>query len=99
MRRLFFERGLFERRKRGLQLPRDLLGDVTLDGENVGQIAIVTLCPSMRVRSRIDELSGHPDPVAGAAHASFEHIRNAEGAADLTEIAVRARAVTHHAGA
>jgi len=53
-RRLLLNRGFFARRKLGLQLIRNCLGDFTLDGEDVGQVAVVRLGPEMCVISRID---------------------------------------------
>ena len=53
---LFFNRLLFRRQNLGLQLRGDGFGYFALDGEDIGQIAIISLSPKMRVGSRIDEL-------------------------------------------
>src|SRR5438552_17662965 len=45
---------LFTRRKFCLQLIRNRLRDLTLTGEHVGQIAVMTLSPYVPVGARID---------------------------------------------
>ncbi len=53
----------------------------------------------MRVVTGIDQLRVHPNLVAGALHAAFHHMRDAELLADLAQIARRAAFVLHDARA
>ena len=62
-----------------------------MDGEDIGQIAIVGLRPQMRVGARVDQLRIHPHFVGRALHTAFEDMRHAELLADLAQIARRAR--------
>src|SRR3954447_7055593 len=52
----------------------DLSCQLILDGEDVGEIAIVPVGPQMATRGRIDQLGCDADAVAGLAHAAFEHV-------------------------
>ena len=70
------------RGERGRQCLRDLI----LHGEDVGQIAIVALGPDVISRFTFDQLRSDPDPIAGLAHAAFEHIAHAELPADLFHV-------------
>ena len=70
-----------------------------MDGEDIGQIAIVGLRPEMRVLARIDQLRADPHFVGRALHAAFDDMRDAELLADLAQIARRAGLVLHHARA
>src|SRR4029434_849515 len=45
---------LFRWRQLGLKLIGDFLGNLTLDGEDVGQLAVIFLDPNMRVIAGID---------------------------------------------
>ena len=67
----YFDRSLFVRRKLGLKLIGNGGGDFTLDREHVGQIAIISLRPKMRVCPRVDQLSIHPHAIGRALHAAF----------------------------
>jgi hypothetical protein len=49
-----FDGFLFVRRKLGLQLVGNGLGDLALNGEDIGQIAIVGLGPEMRIIASVD---------------------------------------------
>ena len=53
-RRALVDCTLFLWRKFGLKLIRNFLGNLALDGEHIGQIAIVFLRPHMRVVAGID---------------------------------------------
>jgi hypothetical protein len=64
----------------------DLLGDLILDRENVGEVAIVALGPEMVAGRSVDQLGGDPNAVAGLAHAAFQHVADAEFARDLADI-------------
>ena len=70
-----------------------------MDGEDIGQIAIVGLCPQMRVGAGIDQLRVHPHFVGRALHTAFDNMRHAELLTDLAQIARRAALVLHHRGA
>ena len=52
----------------------DLLRDVILHREDIGQVAIETLRPLMPASGRINELRGDPHLVARFADASFQHV-------------------------
>jgi hypothetical protein len=66
-----------------------------LDGEHISQIAIVGLCPQMRVGAGIDQLGVDPDAVASALHAAFEHMGDAELLADLAQVPFASAFVLH----
>ena len=57
---------------------REPAGDLVLNGEQIGRVAVETLCPQMRVRRGIDQLGADTDLVARSPDAPFEHIANAE---------------------
>src|SRR6516162_2395279 len=61
---------------------RDTGRDLVLHREYIRQIAIVAFRPKMSAGRRLDQLPGHPNPIAGLAHAAFEHIAHAQLAAD-----------------
>ena len=67
-----------------------------MDGEDIGQIAIVGLRPQMRVGPRIDQLRIYPHFVGRALHTAFDDMRHAELLPDLAQIARRAAFVLHH---
>src|SRR5207237_5001542 len=48
------------------------LREIGLDGENVGQIAVVIFRPNVLVVARVDQLHVHSDAVATATDAPFE---------------------------
>ena len=64
----------------------DLLHHLVLDGEDVGQLAVVALGPQMAAARGVDELRGDAHAVAGLADAAFEHEAHAELAADLLHL-------------
>ena len=67
---------------RGVELRFDggdnALGDLVLDGEDVGEVAVVALCPDVVAGRRVDKLRGDAQALAGLAHAAFEHVAHAE---------------------
>ena len=65
---------------------RDAAGDLVLHGENVAELAVVSFGPVMAAGRRIDELRGDAQPVAGPAHAAFEHVAHAERARDFLHV-------------
>ena len=62
------------------------LRDLVLEREHVREFAIEALCPEMVAGLRIDELRRSTDPVRRPAHASFEHVADAELASDLLHV-------------
>jgi hypothetical protein len=65
-----------------VQSLRDSRGDFVLHSEDVGELAVVALGPKMISVGRVDQLSGHPDAVAGAADAAFENRADSERVCD-----------------
>src|SRR5439155_22992325 len=82
-----------------LKLICNCLGYLALNGEHVGQIAIITLCPEMFVGASIDQLRVNADPVTRTLNASLQHIRHAELLADLAQIAWVTGLVEHYRSA
>jgi hypothetical protein len=70
----------------GLQGLGDLLRDIAFDGENIDQLAIVSLRLKMRVALGIDELDMDAHPIAGFAHRAFENVCHAELVCDRDNI-------------
>ena len=52
----------------------DGMGQLVLDGEDVFQVAVIALGPDMLVLSSIDQLGGHPHPLARTPDTSFQDI-------------------------
>src|ERR1019366_4066126 len=73
------------RRDRRLERVRDLLRELPLDREDVGQVAVVGLGPDVLVGRGADQLTGHPHLVAGAPYAALEDVGDAELLADLAD--------------
>ena len=65
-------------------------GDLVLHREHVGQLAIVALRPQVAAVGGVDQLRRDPDPIAGLAHAAFEHVRDAERLRDPPDVDVLA---------
>ncbi len=61
-----------------LQAPGDGLGDLALDGEHVGQVAVVVFGPLVGIGARVDQLRGDAHLVARALHAAFEQVRDTQ---------------------
>jgi hypothetical protein len=61
-----------------LQLVGDAFGDLALDGEDIGQIAIVGLRPEVSVVAGIDQLRDHAHLVSRPLDAAFDHMRHAQ---------------------
>jgi hypothetical protein len=70
-RRSVLYRLLLVRGELRLQLVGNGFGDLALDGEDIGQIAIVSLRPNIRVTARVDQLRIHPHAIGRALHAPF----------------------------
>ena len=82
----------------GLKRPGDLGGELFLNGENVADLAIVSLGPDMLVGGGADELAGHAHLVAGPPHAALEQVGDAQFLGDLPA-GLRRAAILHDRGA
>ena len=96
-RRSFGQERFFLQGKLRLQLIRDRLRNLILDGENIVHIALVLLCPDMFVGLGIDQLRIQVDLVAVSAYTSFQDMRDMEAVADLLNVSCTA--ILHDAGA
>src|SRR6266851_643948 len=94
-----FNRLLFSWRKFYLQLFRNRLCDVALNGECVRELTIVSLPPEMPAVVRIDQLRVHAYTIGGPLNASSHHVGYAELAAYLAQIARDPTFVLHNARA
>ena len=72
----------------GSQGGDDLAGNVVLDRENVGQLAVVALGPQMAAGLGVDQLGGDAHPLAAFADAAFDNVSDPEVAADTEAKAV-----------
>ena len=63
-------------------------GDLVLHGEDVADVAVVTLGPT-GAGGRIDQLRGDTHPIAGAADTAFQHVADAQVVADLADVTER----------
>ena len=61
-------------------------GHLILDGEDVLELAVVSLGPDMPVGLRVDELNGDADAIGDLAHASFENVVHIEFTRDLLHL-------------
>ena len=64
----------------------DARRDLVLQREDVGQLAVVSLCPDMIAGRRVHKLGGDAHPLSALAHASFEHIAHPEIAPHLLHV-------------
>jgi len=69
-----------------LDHPGDADRDLILKVEDVLQRAVKAVGPQMRAAQCIDQLRGNSHPASRFAHRAFEHIADAEFAADLFHI-------------
>src|SRR5947208_16192706 len=72
------ETRFFIRRKFRLESGSDFLREIGLNGEYVGQIAVVIFRPNVLVVVGIDQLDVDTYPIADAANAAFQQSRHAE---------------------
>src|SRR5215469_7873432 len=79
-----------------VKLARDFLSDLTLDSEDIFQIAIVFFRPHVRVGSGIDQLDIYVKPGSGFAQAPFQYVGYTQGIADVACVVLVA--ISHHAG-
>ena len=59
-----------------------------MNGEDVGQLAVVAFRPYVAAVARRDQLRGHADAIAGLAHAAFEDVRDIERLGDAADVVV-----------
>ena len=78
------------RQQLDLELLHDRLRDLVLDGEDVGQIAVVAIGPEMRPVLRIDQLRVDADALARLSDAAFENVGDVEAPAHLLHVGVLA---------
>src|ERR1700730_1834784 len=86
-------------RHSSLQLVGNRLSNLTLNGEHIREIAIVSLRPKMRIRARVNELGVDPDTVGRALDTTFQNVGNAELPSDFAKVAGANDLILHHAGA
>ena len=72
--------------QRDLKGARNRLGDVVLDGEDVGQFAVVAFRPQVITVLGVNELCGDADASARPAHAAFEDGADAERFGDRRDV-------------
>src|SRR6266700_6525693 len=94
-----FDGALFAWRKLCLQLIGNCPGNLALNGENIGKVAIVGLGPKMRVGARIDQLRVYPHTIGRALHAAFHHMRYPKLLADLAQVTCKSALILHHGSA
>src|SRR6516162_8155301 len=81
-----FNTGFFLWRKRGLQRVSDHFCNLGFYAENVGQLAVVTLRPEMRIVVGPDQLHVDVHAIAGLLDTAFEYMAHAQLARDLRQI-------------
>jgi hypothetical protein len=59
------------------------LGDLVLEREDIGQIAVVALGPDVLPGLGLHQLSGDPDAITGFAQAALEYVPHTQLAPDL----------------
>src|SRR4029078_12933541 len=83
---LFPNFGLFAAGKSDFELRCDRLRELTLERENVVQLAIVLLRTNLRGGPGVDKLDVHANAIAGYLDDSLKHIRHRQIAPDLLDI-------------
>jgi hypothetical protein len=76
----------FGARQSGLYGGGDPRGDLVLQVEDVGQIAVVALGPEIGPVHRVEELAGDAHAPARLAHAALQHVANTQLRADLRQV-------------
>jgi len=64
------------------------LRDILLNGEDIGELAVIALCPEMFPLRHSDELGGNSHPVARFAYRTFDQMAGAKVAADSAQILI-----------
>src|SRR5438874_6748708 len=98
-RRRLFNGTLLAWRKLRLELISDRFCDLALNSENVGQIAIVSLRPEMRIGARIDQLRVYSHAIASTLNTSFHDMRDAKFISDLPQVTFRSGLILHNRSA
>src|SRR6185369_2859679 len=80
------DRLFFFRQKLELERTNDRLGNLVLDLEDVGELAVVALGPDMPAGLAVDELGIDPDSVAHLANASLEHVGDPELSCNVADV-------------
>ncbi len=70
----------------------DLAGDLVLDGEQITDVAIEPLGPSVRVALGVDQLGRDPNLLVRSLDAPLQHVAHAELAANLLAVRSISRA-------
>src|SRR3954466_15063060 len=94
-----FNSSLFAWRKAGLQLLSNRHRDLALNGENIGNIAVISLAPERPIRRHIDQLGVDPHPITRSLDTTFHYTANSQLMADLVQIPRGSALVLHHGGA
>src|SRR5438477_7603399 len=90
------DRTLLGGREFRLQLVGNAFGNLTLNGEDVSEIAIVSLRPKMRIVAGIDQLRVHAHTIAYALYTALDQTCNPKLLADFAQVALGPRFVLHH---
>ena len=98
-RRAAFNGALLAWRELRLELVGDGLCDLALNSENIGQIAIVSLRPEMRIGARIDQLRVYSHAIASTLNTSFHDMRDAKFISDLAQVTFRSGLILHNRSA
>src|SRR5262252_1255756 len=69
-----------------LQRLRYSFGDLALDAQNVSQLLVVSVCPKVGIRLRVNQLHIDPDLIRGFLHATLKNICHTKLLRDLAEI-------------
>lgn len=79
-----------------MELAGNFLRDLTLNCEQIIQIAVILLDPNVSIRARVDQLRIHVKPCPDLADAALQNVRYAQIITDLADIPFTA--IIHHAG-
>src|SRR2546423_15260969 len=84
--RLFGDSIQLGRAEARVQTVRDALGDLCLNGEDVGELAVPGFRPNVLIGVGVDQLRDNADLVAGATYAPLENVRYPKLAPDLASV-------------
>src|SRR5687767_6278912 len=87
-RRYLLDRLLFVFGEHHTQGGHDAGCNLILDGENILELAVITLGPELSVVAGIHELRGEPESLTRFAHASLEHSSNLKLPSDFANVLV-----------
>src|SRR6266404_863659 len=90
------DRTLLGGREFCLQLVGNAFGNLTLNGEDVSEIAIVSLRPKMPIVAGIDQLRVHAHTIAYALYTALDQTCNPKLLADFAQVALGPRFVLDH---